>query len=187
MKRLPPDVLTVGYTTATQGPDGVIHVVTSKNSPNYEIEFNEAWVLDRNAGADIAISDSIKDLQHFTEHYPGSDKVVATWTSGHAADGRVLLDGAESFFYPDGKLMWSVNLKAGHKIGDERYFRADGTPIWEKHYADDGAWTWNNFDVSGNRIATSKWRGKTLLSSDAPDPPARKKAADEKAIAPDAE
>ncbi len=31
-KRLPADILTVGYVTATQGPDGVIHIVTSKNT-----------------------------------------------------------------------------------------------------------------------------------------------------------
>ena len=43
-KRLPADILTVGYVTATQGPDGVIHIVTSKNTVNYEIELNEAWV-----------------------------------------------------------------------------------------------------------------------------------------------
>jgi hypothetical protein len=56
-----------------------------------------------------------------------------------------------------------------------------------KHYADDGTWTWDNFDAAGKRIATSHWRGKTLLSSNVPKPPARKKSADEKPIAPDAE
>jgi hypothetical protein len=55
-----------------------------------------------------------------------------------------------------------------------------------KHYADNGTWTWDNYDASGKRIAESKWRGKMLLSSDVPDPPARKKTADEKP-APDAE
>jgi len=44
-KRLPADILTVGYVTATQGPDGLIHIATSKNTVNYEIELNEAWVL----------------------------------------------------------------------------------------------------------------------------------------------
>jgi hypothetical protein len=40
-----PDVVTVGYVTATQAPNGVIHLVTSKNEPAYHIELNEAWVL----------------------------------------------------------------------------------------------------------------------------------------------
>ncbi|HEX9201670.1 MAG TPA: SUMF1/EgtB/PvdO family nonheme iron enzyme [Acidobacteriaceae bacterium] len=184
IKRLPADVLTVGYTTSTQDASGAIHIVTSKNKPNYEIELNEAWVLDKNAGADIAASDSTQAAQHFAEHAPNSDKVTATWGAGRTADGRVLLDGPETFSYADGKPMWTVTFKGGHKTGDERYLSEDGTPIWEKHYATDNTWTWDNFDATGKRIATSKWRGKTLLSSDVPDPPARKP---EKSIAPDAE
>jgi hypothetical protein len=83
--------------------------------------------------------------------------------------------------------MWYSEFNAGRKVGGERYLREDGTPIWVKQYADDGAWAWDNFDASGKRIATSHWRGKTLLSSDVPDPPARKKSADEKPPAPDSE
>ena len=186
-KRLPPDMSTVGYTTATQTPDGVVHVVTSKNKPNYEIELNEAWVLDKNVGAEVASADSIGDVKSFTEHYLGGVIVKATWSAGHAADGRVLLDGPESFFYPNGKLMWSVRFHAGRKTGQERFLRVDGTPVWEKEYASDGTWTWKSFDRDGNVVATSNWRGKTLLSSDAPDPPARKKSSDVKPQEPDAE
>ncbi len=187
VKRLPLEVHTVGYTTATQGADGVIHVVTSKNKPDYEIELNEAWILDKSAGANIAASGLVRDVQHFTERYPGSAKVMATWSAGRFADGRVLLDGPETFFYPTGKPMWSIDFHAGRKVGEERYFRADGTPVWVKQYATDGTWTWNNFDRAGKRIATSIWHGKTLLSSDVPAPQAGKKSSDQKPREPDAE
>ena len=40
-----PNIVTVGYTTATQAPNGVIHIVTSKNDPPLHIELNESWVL----------------------------------------------------------------------------------------------------------------------------------------------
>jgi formylglycine-generating enzyme required for sulfatase activity len=187
IKRLPADILTVGYTTATQGADGVIHVVTSKNKPDYEIELNEAWILDKNAASDTASYDAIENLRNFTEYYPHNTKVMATWSAGRVTDGRILLDGAETFFYPSGKLMWSVNFKAGRKVGEERYLREDGKPIWVKHYVPDGTWTWENFDRAGKRIAISNWRGKILLSSDVPDPPARKISSDEKSQEPDAE
>ena len=48
-RELPADIKTVGYVTATQGPNGVIHIVTSKNHPNYEIELNETWLLEGGA------------------------------------------------------------------------------------------------------------------------------------------
>jgi antitoxin component YwqK of YwqJK toxin-antitoxin module len=99
----------------------------------------------------------------------------------------VLLDGPETFFYPNGKLMWSVDYHAGHKVGEERYLREDGTSVWVKKYAADGTWIWDNFDLAGKHIATSNWRGKTLLSSDVPDPPAKNKFSDEKLQEPDAE
>jgi formylglycine-generating enzyme required for sulfatase activity len=188
IKRLPPDVLTVGYTTSTQDASGIIHIVTSKNKPNYEIELNEAWVLDKNANGDTTSSGPLTNVEHSVEPFPIEGKPIATFSVGRAFDGRVLLDGTERFVYaPSGKLMYSATFNAGHKTGEERYLREDGTPIWIKHYANDNTWTWDNFDPSGHRIATSKWRGKTLLSSDVPDPPARKKSADDKPIAPDAE
>jgi formylglycine-generating enzyme required for sulfatase activity len=178
IKNLPTDVGTVGYTTATQDAGGTIHVVTSKNLPNYEIELNEAWVLDKNVGGDIQASNSVTDDKHFTESFSGSSKTMASWSAGRAADGRVLLDGPEKFYYPDGKLMWSVNFRAGRKVGEEEYLRADGTPVWKKKYADDGTWTWDNFDGAGKQVAESHWRGKTLVSSDVSDPPARTKSAE---------
>jgi formylglycine-generating enzyme required for sulfatase activity len=175
MKRLPPEVLTVGYTTATQSADGVIHVVTSKNKPDYEIELNEAWVLDKDAYGDTAnvmFGDVGAALTTIKEP---TGKPIANWTTIQVPDGRTLLNGPEQFLYANGKLMWSADFSVGRKTGGEKYLRPDGTPFWIKHYAEDGTWTWDNYDASGKRIATSHWRGKTLLNSDIPDPPARKK------------
>jgi hypothetical protein len=102
--------------------------------------------------------------------------VIADWSvTGY--DGRPLLQGPDQFFYADGKLMYSANFYLGHKTGDEQYLREDGTPFWVKHYAADGTWTWDNFDAAGKQIAESRWRGKTLLSSDVPDPPPSRQAA----------
>jgi hypothetical protein len=183
IKRLPADVLTVGYTTSTQDASGVIHIVTSKNKPNYEIELNEAWVLDKEAGADCSSAPvSVAKTQQVSERLPNGAK--AQWSAAKAIDGRVLLDGPTTFSYASGKPMYSATFKAGQKVGEERYLREDGTPYWTKTYAGDGTWTWLNFDASGKQTAKSEWRGKTLVSSDVPDPPARK---GEKPIAPDAE
>ncbi|MHC4648641.1 MAG: SUMF1/EgtB/PvdO family nonheme iron enzyme, partial [Planctomycetota bacterium] len=41
----PVKVHTVSYVTARQGPDGIIHIVTSHNHPDLHFELNEAWIL----------------------------------------------------------------------------------------------------------------------------------------------
>ena len=87
--------------------------------------------------------------------------------------------------------MYSANFYLGYKTSDERYLREDGKPYWIKHYAGDPTgpemWTWDNFDASGHQIAESHWRGKTLLSSDIPDPPSTKRPSADKPPEPDAE
>jgi hypothetical protein len=176
IKPLPRDIQTVGYVTATQGADGLIHIATTKNKPNFEIELNEAWVLDKNAGADASPDDGpVRDARRFTERYPNG-KVYATWGAGRTESGRVLLEGPETFTYPDGKTMWSMTFDAGRKIGEERYLRADGTRVWVKTWAKDGSWTWDTFDREDKQTAESKWKGKTMESSTVPEPVLRKKS-----------
>jgi formylglycine-generating enzyme required for sulfatase activity len=184
-KRLPANVLTVGYTTATQGANGVIHLVTSKNKPDYEIELNEAWVLNKDAYGDTANVNHRDVARASSVEKDKSGKTTAKWSTIQVPDGRVLLEGPETFYYASGQVMWSMKFDRGRKVGQESYFRADGTLVWIKMYGSDGAWTWLNFDRAGKLVATSKWRGKTLLSSDIPDVPMKKKVGDETLPEPD--
>ncbi len=124
----------------------MIHIVTSKNKPNYEIELNEAWVLDKNAYGDTSDTKAGDVAKVDSVDRDGQGKVIASWSTIQVPDGRILLQGPEKFLYPDGKLMWAVEFKAGKKVGEERYLREDGTPVWLKTYAADGTWTWDSFD-----------------------------------------
>lgn len=184
IKRLPKNILTVGYTTATQGPDEVIHIVTSKNKVNYEIELNEAWIFDHSVEELSDEQPALTDVKSYMDRYP-TGKARATWSAGRASDGRILLNGKQSFFYPSGKLMWQVNFKAGAKTGEERYQHEDGTLIWVKTYAADGTWTWDNYDTQGKCIARSLWRGKNLESSDVVEGPQDKVPGQDKLAAPE--
>lgn len=161
-KRLPADIATVGYVTATQGPDGIIHIVTSKNTVNYEIELNEAWVL-----SDTAASPQANGIDHITTHRENyaDGKLKVAWSTGRASDGRILLTGPQAFYYPDGKKQWTAEFVLGKKTGDEAFYRPDGSKEWEKVYADDEKWTWRNFDANGKQTSESHWRGKTLLDA----------------------
>jgi hypothetical protein len=159
MKRLP-EFLTVGYVTATQGSNDIIHVVTSKNHPNYEIALNEAWILN---ASDAATPDptSISDVRRHKETYAGG-RMKAEWSSGRANDGEILLEGPETFYFPNGKAEWSAHFHLGRETGTETLYRNDGTRVWEKDH--DGAnWTWKVFDTTGRMTAESHWRNKTLV------------------------
>lgn len=162
MKRLPANILTVGYVTATQGPNGLIHVVTSKNTVNYEIVLNEAWVLSDSEEA-TPEPDSITDVTRHRETWPNG-RVKAEWSTGLANDGRILLEGPQTFYYANGHKQWVSNYQLGRKTGTEVFYREDGSKKWEKTHAADGSWTWLNFDKAGRQTSESHWNGKTLAS-----------------------
>lgn len=162
-KRLPADILTVGYVTATEGPDAVIHIATSKNIVNYEIELNEAWVLAPDAARSLE-PDSVGPLTKHIEKWPNG-KLKAEWTTAHADDGRILLEGPQNFYFENGTLQWTAQFHLGRKIGDEVFYRADGSKEWQKTYGADDQWTWQLFDEAGKQSAESHWRGKTLVDA----------------------
>jgi hypothetical protein len=131
-----PIASTVGYVTATQAPNGVIHIVTSKTKPvPVHIELNEAWVL--HGGPASAVDDP--------------------------AAGE-LLDGLQQARFPDGSPNWECTFAAGRKKGTETFWNPDGTVRWRKLHADGGAWTWQFFDGRADPVAESRWEGKRLVS-----------------------
>ena len=161
-KRLPANILTVGYVTATQGKNGLIHIVTSKNTANYEIVMNEAWVLSDSDAATPA-ANAISDVTKHRENWPNGH-VRAEWSTGLANDGTIRLEGPQTFYYENGRKQWVSSYHLGGKTGTEVFYRENGSKKWEKTYAGDGSWTWRNFDKAGRESSQSRWNGKTLVS-----------------------
>jgi antitoxin component YwqK of YwqJK toxin-antitoxin module len=152
----------VGYTTATQAPNGVIHIVTSKNQPDLHIELNEAWVLEGGAGAAAAFDP--RDARQFRENYP-SGKVRVTWSAGVASDGRYVLHGRQVFYYENGQKQWETTFQSGRRTGSETWWSDTGRKLWERTYGGDGEWIWKLFDEPGHVTAESRWKGKVLLDA----------------------
>jgi antitoxin component YwqK of YwqJK toxin-antitoxin module len=107
---------------------------------------------------------TIAKVTKHTEKY-ASGKPYAEWSEGLADDGRTLLEGPESFFYPDGKPMWTLTFHLGQKTGEETYYRADGTKVWQKTYTSDGKYAWLEFNETGKQTAESHWQNKTLTDT----------------------
>src|SRR4030095_13459884 len=92
-----PIASTCGYVTATQTPNGVIHIVTSKTKPvALHDALNEAWVLQ--GGDRASDNQTVRDVRTEQENSP-SGKPRAKWSGGIAADGNYRLDGQQIFYH----------------------------------------------------------------------------------------
>jgi hypothetical protein len=148
--------------TATQAPNGLIHLVTSKGNPSLHIELNEAWVL--KGGGPAAAPTEARDVRQSEEKYPDG-KTKAVWSAGFTPDGRYVLNGRQTFFYPSGKKQWEATYVAGRRTGVETFWNAAGAKEWERSFAPDGVWTWTLYGAGGRVKAQSRWRGKQLLEA----------------------
>jgi hypothetical protein len=156
-----PGITTVGYTTATQSPNGVIHIVTSKNDPDLHIELNETWVLKGPLqGEDFS---GLFGVTPYKESYP-SGKVRATWSAA-VLHGEYLLENLQTFYYENGQKQWEATFQGGRKAGVETWWSEDGHKIWEKTWSANDAWSWKLFDAAGRVTAESRWKGKDLVDA----------------------
>jgi len=105
-KRQLPGIVTVGYTTAIQSSNGVIHIVTSKNDPAVHIELNEAWV--ENGGPEDPEARGQYRLQGpvLFRYANGAKQWEATYEHGRKT-------GAETYWSEDGHKRWERNYFAG--------------------------------------------------------------------------
>jgi hypothetical protein len=137
----------LGYCVARQAPNGVIHLITSCNQPGLHFELNEAWILsdttlaDDDPRLDASSATNISNVQAHRENFPDG-KPRVTWSSGVADDGRVLLEGEETWFYASGAKQHVTTYRLGRKSGVETFWSPDGKKEWEWTHRDDGTSEW---------------------------------------------
>jgi len=148
---------TLGYVTARQAPNGVIHILSTETQPCLHYELNEAWIWS-DAG-DVAPENSGGKIKLFTEKYPNG-KIRSQWRARICPDGRYLLDGKETDFYESGAKQHEATYQNGRKIGAENFWSPSGDKIWnwERHSNNTGVWTqfWSN----GRKKIESTWNTK---------------------------
>lgn len=174
MKRLPGNFSvqrgkpSVGYSVARQGPNGLIHVVTSCNHPGLHYELNEAWILSDATYADddptmnrskaTAVTGVKEHREKFSD---GSPRVV--WSSGRADDGRVLLHGAETWYYAGGAKQREATYALGVKTGRETYWSPTGAKQSEWDHRADGTSVWRTWWSDGSLRSESTWKDHRLV------------------------
>ncbi len=154
---------TIGYSVLRQGPDDMIHLITTMTEPCLHFTFNEAW-LDAPEGADEGDATLMRNsatliasVSDYQERYPNGRPRV-TWRAGTADDGRYLIHGPEKWYHPDGSLQYEANFALGRKIGSEILYDAAGRRIWSWQHQDDGTSTWTQYWPNGRRKAESGWK-----------------------------
>jgi hypothetical protein len=151
---------TLGYVTARQAPNGVIHVLTTESQPCLHYELNEAWIWS-DAG-DVPPENSGGVVKKFSEAYPNG-KLRSKWSARICPNGRYLLDGKETDFYDNGAKQHEVTYKNGRKTGTETFWSADGGKVWawnfdlKQHHA-----TWTQFWPDGKKKLESNWNTQPI-------------------------
>ena len=158
----------VGYCVARQAPNGVIHLITSLNHPALHFEMNEAWIMsdatfpDDDPRMDGSVATKISKVQSHSESYADGHPHI-TWSSGVGDDGRVLLQGRETWFYADGAKQHEADYRLGVKTGVETYWSPTGLKQWEWHHHDDGTSDWTTYWSDGTKRSESTWKNHELI------------------------
>ena len=149
-----PPFTSLGYTTVRQAPNGIIHVLATKDFPGLHYEFNEAWLWS-DAG-EVEVQNKGGEVRSYKEYYPDG-KLKAEWSALICTNGRYLLDGMQTEYYPDGKLQHQALYQEGRKVGREVLMNPDGTLrwTWERSLVTNRG-TWTLYDAQGKKIE-SRW------------------------------
>jgi hypothetical protein len=149
---------TLGYVTARQAPNGVIHVLTTETEPCLHYELNEAWILC--AAGDIAPETSGGIPRSFSEIYPNGN-LRSQWSARICPHGRYLLDGVETDFYDNGVKQHEVEYASGRKKGRETFWSPEGRVLWTwQHDLEANRATWTQFWPDGKKKSESVWNTK---------------------------
>jgi hypothetical protein len=146
---------TLGYVTARQAPNGVIHVLTTETQPCLHYELNEAWIFS-DAG-DVAPETTGGTIKKFSEEYP-DEKTRSQWSARICPHGRYLLDGPETDYYDNGQKQHEVTYASGRKTGVETFWSPDGKEVsnWSHDLKDNTA-VWTQYWPNGRMKSQSSW------------------------------
>ena len=146
---------TLGYVTARQGGNGVIHILTTVTQPCLHYELNEAWIFSE--AGDIAPENSGGTIKKFSEKFPNG-KIRSQWSARICPNGRYLLDGKETDFYETGAKQHEVTYASGRKTGAETFWSRDGKKPWSwSHDLKNNRSVWTQFWPNGKKKAESAW------------------------------
>jgi hypothetical protein len=149
---------TVGYVTARQAPNGVVHILTTETQPCLHYELNEAWIF--SDARDVAPETGGGTVKMFSENYPDG-KLRCQWSARICPHGRYLLDGRETDYYDNGRTEHEVIYVNGRKTGEENFWSPDGVKLWSwGHDLKNNRSVWTQYWPNGDHKCQSTWDTK---------------------------
>jgi hypothetical protein len=146
---------TLGYVTARQAANGVIHILTTITQPCLHYELNEAWIW--SGAGDIAPETSGGTVKKFSEKF-ANGKLRSEWSARITPGGRYLLDGPEADFYDNGAKQHEVVYESGRKTGAEIFWSPDGKKSWSwSHDLKNHRAIFTRYWPNGGKMSESTW------------------------------
>lgn len=146
----------LGYNCAEQSEDGVIHLISSMNHPNLHFQMNEEWIL---SDAQEVKAPEVKGKARSYEQKTVDGKVQGNWQAVTNREAGYVLDGPETWYWPNGKVQYEVTWAAGRKVGKEVWQSEDGQPVWQWERAATGRGVWTQWWPNGQKKSESHWNG----------------------------
>lgn len=146
---------TLGYSTVRQAPDGMIHVLATTSRPGYEYEFSEEWIYGDSKEITQAVVSfgKAKSIERYAD-----GKKKAEWSGGFNSDGRYLLHGKCTDYYPSGKKQHEAVYVNGRKTGIETLWNEKGDVVWKwNRDLKKGTATWTKYHANGTPCIVSTW------------------------------
>jgi len=146
---------TLGYSTVRQAPDGTICVLATVSRPGYEYEFNEEWIYSdaKDITPAVVTGKKVKTVERYAD-----GRIKAEWTGGTTAEGRYLLDGKCTDYYPSGRKQHEAVYENGLKTGTETLWNEDGKPVWQwQRDRKTSTATWTKYHANGKPAIISSW------------------------------
>ena len=159
---------TLGYSVLRQGPNGLIHLITSLTHPALHFEMNEAWIWSDEATPNddahlmANTATEVHDVQSYREDYPDGSPHI-TYSAGIGNDGRFLLEGTETWSYPNGAKQRETQYHLGQEIGTESDWYMWGQLSTQWRYNPDGTSQWTTWWPNGRKRAQSTWKNLELI------------------------
>lgn len=151
---------TLGYCVAAQAPNGIIYLVSSKSFPAVEYEMNEAWIMSDYSSEVYKEEGNAKksEIKEYIESYSnGKPHIIRHgWI---ANDGRFLLEGKVIWYYNSGLKQYETTYHNGYKVGEEKYWNADGTLKWSRKFTPYGTTIFTTYWHNGKKKSESTWWG----------------------------